>query len=238
MVVVATHNGAYFARMGLRQRLVDLNRGSFNGLEAAFYELLSAPAVREVVSPVLVEAVRDAPAGLVLDVGCGSGDLTRDLAGGARGVVGVDPSLPQLKRLRHRHELLCCAASAGALPFATGTFSAVVTSCSIKHWPSTSDGLSECMRVLSAGGALAIVEIDGGEHEDELVRFAARTRVPPGLRRGYRAMARRSFVPLAPDPADLSARISAAGLQEVRHRRIDGMPFFVVTARRAGPAER
>lgn len=201
-----------------------------------FYELLSARAVRAIVSPVLAGVVHDAPPGLVLDVGCGGGDLTEDLQDEDHEAVGVDPSVPQLQRLRRRRTAACVAAPAGELPFPTGTFSAVVSSCSIKHWPSLAQGVSECVRVLSPGGRLAIVEIDGGDDADELVRFAARTRVPPGLRRGYRAMARHSFVPLTPDPADLGGLLSGAGLHQVNQGRIAGLPFFVVTGRKATAA--
>jgi SAM-dependent methyltransferase len=216
--------------MGLRHRLIDLNRGSFNGLEAAFYELLSAPAVREIVSPVLVDALHDKFPGLVLDVGCGSGALTEDLERAGHQVVGVDPSVPQL--LRRRSAIACVAAPAGRLPFPDATFAGVVSSCSVKHWPSLSDGLSECVRVLAPAGVMVVVEIDGGKDGSELVRFAARTRVPPGLRRGYRAMARRSFVPLTPDPHELGDRLTDRGLQ-VTQGRVQGLPFFVVSARRA-----
>lgn len=219
--------------MGARGRFVDLNRGPFNRAEAAFYEVLSARAVHAIVSPVLVGAVQGAPRGLVLDVGCGSGDITEDLQDEDRDAVGADPSMAQLHRLRRRRATACVAAPAGWLPFATGRFSAVIASCSIKHWPSLSQGLSECVRVLAPGGLLAIVEIDGGTDADDLVRFAARARVPPGLRRGYRAMARHSFVRLTPNPADLAGFLSGAGLRQVSQERIPELPFFVVTAWKA-----
>ena len=209
-----------------------MNRGSFNRAEAAVYELLSAPAVRTIVSPVLTEAVVGAPRGLVLDVGCGSGALTEDLRDGEHDVIGTDPSVPQLRRLRRRGGAACVAAPAGALPFPSGAFAAVVSSCSIKHWPSLPQGLSECVRVLSPGGVLAVVEIDGGRDPDDLVRFAARSRVPRGFHRVYRVVAKRSFVALTPDPIDLSERLIAAGLEHVGHGRVAELPFFVVTARK------
>ena len=220
---------------GLRRRMVDLNRGPFNGIEAAFYEFLSAPAVRAIVSPVLVDTLHGVD-GVVLDVGCGSGDVTRDLRVRCPDVIGADPSVPQLRRLRRRNVLPCVAAPADALPFPSATFGAVVSSCSVKHWPSLASGLAECGRVLSPGGVLVIVEIDAGQHDEDLLRFAARTRVPPGLRRGYRSMARRSFVPLTPEPAEVEAVLTEAGLQRVAHRRIEGLPFFIVTAHAAGAA--
>lgn len=140
------------------RRLTDLNRGAFSGVEATVYEFLSAPAVREIVSPVLIDAVQGRVPGVVLDVGCGSGGLSEDLRRDGSDVVGADPSVPQLRRLRRRNGFACVAAPAGALPFRDATFAAVVSSCSVKHWPSLSDGLSECVRVLSPGGVLAVIE--------------------------------------------------------------------------------
>jgi hypothetical protein len=103
-----------------------------------------------------------------------------------------------------------------------------VSSCAVKHWPSRVDGLAECTRAVAPGGRLVIVEIDGGDDESELLRFASLTRIPPGLRRLYPGFARRSFVPLSPTADELAAECAAVGVTDIRTWRIDGLPFFVV----------
>jgi ubiquinone/menaquinone biosynthesis C-methylase UbiE len=189
------------------------------GVEALFYEHVGSAAVAAILGPLLTDAV--AGAGRVLDVGCG---------GGAQrvGSVGIDPGLGQLRRARRRGvRTPLVAASALALPFADGAFDAVVSSCSLKHWPDLAAGLAECTRVLRPGGRLVVAEIDGGvgPGSDDLRRFAARTRIPPGLRRLYPTLARRTFVPAAPAPEAVAALLPGA-----TWRRIDGLPFYVVEA--------
>lgn len=206
-----------------------MNRRPFGRPEAAFYEWVAAPAVREIVAPVLEDHLRSAPQGPVLDVGCGGGALASQLRREGRAVIGVDPSIPQLRRLRRTSRLPCAAASAGALPFGPRAFAAVVSSCAVKHWPSRLDGLTECRRALVPGGVLVIVEIDGGQDGSELLRFASLTRIPPALRRLYPGFARRTFVPVSPTAEELAAECAAAGLNDIRSSRIDGLPFLVVT---------
>lgn len=170
---------------------------------------------------------------MVLDVGCGGGALTRDLGASGRAVIGIDASVPQLQRLQRRAvPIACAAASAQGLPFASNSFDAIVSSCAIKHWPDASLGLAECARVMRLGGRLVVIEIDGGEHPDDLSRFAVRTRIPPGLRRLYPGFARRTFVQVSPTADGLAASARAAGFDEIRHQRVDGLPFLVVTGTR------
>jgi hypothetical protein len=82
-----------------------------------------------------------------------------------------------------------------------------------------------------------IVEIDGGEPGD-LRRFAARTRIPPGLRWLYGGFARHTFVPISPSAETLGAAAAAAGFRSIEGRRIDALPFLVVTATGSGPLAR
>jgi SAM-dependent methyltransferase len=92
-------------------------------------------------------------AGLCLDLGCGSGLYFEVLAATGRTVVGLDGSADQLRIARERSRQIVLA-DAASLPFADGTFPAVVT-----MWISTDVDdfaavLAEAARVLTPGGVL------------------------------------------------------------------------------------
>lgn len=220
-------------RGAVARRVIELNRRPFGRPEAAFYERVAAPAVSKIVAPVIEEQLRAATPGAVLDVGCGGGAIAEQLRHAGRHVVGIDPSIPQLQRMRRNTEVPSVAATANALPLRPRSFAAVVSSCAVKHWPSRLEGLTECVQLLQPGGALVIVEIDGGQDAGDLQRFASLTRIPPGLRRLYPSFARRSFVLVSPSAEELVADCEAAGATELRTWRIERLPFFVVAGVRA-----
>ena len=106
------------------------------------------------------------PAACVLEVGCGTGPISRALARrpGVGEVVGVDPSPILLERAR------ALAADAGnlsfreadgrALPFADAAFDAVVFHTTLCHVPEPERALVEAHRVLRPGGWLAVFDGD------------------------------------------------------------------------------
>jgi ubiquinone/menaquinone biosynthesis C-methylase UbiE len=106
----------------------------------------------------------------VLDVGCGTGVVTRDLAAlvGRRGrVVGVDPSrtlLAQARRLcRGDRRITLRAGDGAALPFAAGRFDVAVAVTVILHVADALAVVREMARVTRAGGRVAIQDQDFGQ---------------------------------------------------------------------------
>ncbi|MFI7441458.1 class I SAM-dependent methyltransferase [Nonomuraea indica] len=105
------------------------------------------------------------PGDRVLDVGCGTGYLTRVLApliGSAGRVVGVDPS-PQMVEHARRLAPDNCSYVVGAgqaLDLADGSFDVVVTSLAVHHMPEEERGAAvrEMFRVLRPGGLLLVAE--------------------------------------------------------------------------------
>lgn len=108
----------------------------------------------------------DLPAGArVLDVGCGTGVLTRRLAvwPGVESVVGVDVAPVLLDRAR----ALCDAPNvefregdATALPFGDDEFDAVVLDSTLSHVSETESAVANAARVLRPGGLFAVFDGD------------------------------------------------------------------------------
>jgi SAM-dependent methyltransferase len=94
----------------------------------------------------------------VLDVGCGPGALTVELARrlGADSVVAVDPSQPFVAAARARNpDVDVREASAEHLPFADDTFDAALAQLVVHFMSDPVAGLAEMRRVTRPGGVIA-----------------------------------------------------------------------------------
>jgi SAM-dependent methyltransferase len=113
--------------------------------------------------------VRPRPGWRILDLGCGTGRHTAEACRVPRAVVvGVDPSLADLRAARRRldlHERLgahgggrwaLCSADALRLPFADRSFDLVVCAEVLEHVPDDAAALAEVHRVLAPAGTLAL----------------------------------------------------------------------------------
>jgi ubiquinone/menaquinone biosynthesis C-methylase UbiE len=113
-----------------------------------------------------LQAVAFPPGARVLDVGCGTGVLTRVLAQwpNVASVAGVDPAPALLDKAR--------VAAAGAsnvsyregdgrsLPFESGMFDIVTCDSMLSHVPGPERAIEEAFRVLRASGCLAVFDGD------------------------------------------------------------------------------
>ncbi len=161
------------------------------------------------------------PAGArVLDVGCGTGVVTRELAhrAGARGrVVGVDPSRAFVSEARARSraaglEAVCRfrAGRGDALPFRDRAFDVVVAVTVLLHVTDSDRVLAEMCRVVRPGGRVAVLDQDFGTLVLDLPDRALTRRILDGHADRYYA-----------DPwsgRSLARRLRAAGLAAVRGR--------------------
>lgn len=94
------------------------------------------------------------PSRLVLDVGCGAGNMAHHLALYGR-VVGVDPNPKPLEIARQRR-LNVYESSADSLPFADGMFGLVALLDTVEHVVNEQGVFAECYRVLKPGGYLIV----------------------------------------------------------------------------------
>jgi SAM-dependent methyltransferase len=90
----------------------------------------------------------------LLEVACGRGQFAAELSAVGLDVVAADFSLDALRLTRNRGIPCSTVADAMRLPFADGSFDAVVSCETIEHLPDWRAGLVEMVRVLRPGGRL------------------------------------------------------------------------------------
>jgi ubiquinone/menaquinone biosynthesis C-methylase UbiE len=111
-----------------------------------------------------------APGERVLDVGCGSGVVTREIArrvGGAGRAVGVDqsPGLLAVARELAREagvgeRVEFREGSVHRLPFPDGAFDALVCVTVLSHVPAGEAAIPELVRVVRPGGRIGVFDLD------------------------------------------------------------------------------
>jgi ubiquinone/menaquinone biosynthesis C-methylase UbiE len=107
------------------------------------------------------------PAGArALDVGCGTGAVTRAIAAwpNVGDVVGLDPSTVFLDKARElavaMPRITFVHGDGRELPFESGTFDLVVFHTTLCHVPSPERSIAEAFRILRPGGWLAVFDGD------------------------------------------------------------------------------
>jgi demethylmenaquinone methyltransferase/2-methoxy-6-polyprenyl-1,4-benzoquinol methylase len=94
----------------------------------------------------------------VLDLACGTGDLSRAALRSHYRVVGTDLSAGMLAANGAATPLV--EADGRDLPFATGSFDGLVCGYALRNFTDLAATLAECARVLRPGGRLAALEVD------------------------------------------------------------------------------
>jgi demethylmenaquinone methyltransferase / 2-methoxy-6-polyprenyl-1,4-benzoquinol methylase len=105
-----------------------------------------------------VDALALPSGSLLLDVACGTGDLTRLAQRRHYRVIGADLSGGMLAANRSGAPLL--QADCSQLPFADGTFDGLVCGYALRNFTDLAGALAETARVLRPGGRVAILEVD------------------------------------------------------------------------------
>lgn len=101
----------------------------------------------------------------ILDVGCGTGLLLRELARrqpGAAALTGIDAAAGMIEQARAKASdprLTFVQAAAERLPFSDEAFDLVISTTSFDHWADQRAGLAECHRVLVPRGYFVLTDL-------------------------------------------------------------------------------
>jgi demethylmenaquinone methyltransferase/2-methoxy-6-polyprenyl-1,4-benzoquinol methylase len=167
----------------------------------------------------------------VLDVACGTGDLSLalfDITGGR--VVGTDFCRPMLELAASKtaNRIPLIEGDALNLPFRDGSFEVVTIAFGLRNLASVEGGLAELRRVLKPGGWVAVLEFSKPANAILRPLFGLYfTRALPlmgGLISGSRSAY--SYLPASvqkfPDQTQLSLLMEQAGLEQVQFENLTG----------------
>jgi SAM-dependent methyltransferase len=182
------------------------------------YHRFFSPVTGRVVDD-LLDAAHVGADSVLLDVATGPGDAAARAADRGASVLGTDIAEPVVQLARRQHPGVGFRrADAHDLPFAEGSFTAVVANFLLPHLADHERALGELTRVLAPGGRLAVSTWDAPERAAVLGLIVAAVaevgavppeHVPPGP----------PFFAHSSGDA-LAALLRAAGLREVRVRTL------------------
>ena len=204
---------------------------------AALLELRARDPDQAAARASYLDALGVGPGSRVLDVGCGSGAVTRDVARRVRPmgrVVGLDPSpafLTIARELIEREGLFGSVelrlGDARVLPFSDPEFDVALAITTLAHTPGAERAIPELVRVVRPSGRVGIFDLDGDgvilAHPDRLLtrRIVAASsdhllvngwlarRLPALLAEaGLQAIGVRAFTPVERDPAGFYAKLA------------------------------
>jgi 2-polyprenyl-3-methyl-5-hydroxy-6-metoxy-1,4-benzoquinol methylase len=116
------------------------------------------PATRAAAGGAARATVAEAARARVLDVGCGAGEITSEIARAGFDVVGIDVAEEPLRRARARDPQLDVrlVAADREWPLQDASFDAVWAGETLEHVLDTAAWLSEVRRMLRSGGTLVL----------------------------------------------------------------------------------
>jgi demethylmenaquinone methyltransferase/2-methoxy-6-polyprenyl-1,4-benzoquinol methylase len=198
---------------------------------------------RRLVSAKLKEILDD-PNALVLDVACGTGDLSLELQKEASAkVFGTDFCRPMLKIASDKNEKLgekipYTEADGMNLSFADATFDAVTIAFGLRNFSNWQAGLRELHRVLKPNGKLVILEfstpiIPGFRQAFQFYFSYILPRIGgavSGSRGAYEYLP--DSVTKFPDQKNLVAMMNETGFSDVEYKNLTGGVAAIHTGRK------
>ncbi len=140
---------------------------SYDGA-AEVYERVNAPLLFDAPARALVAATAPAGNPRILDVGCGTGAVSRAVraaAGNQARIVAMDPSQDMLLAARRGGIEQVVAGLLPHLPFADSSFDIVLSAFVLTHVDDADAALADMARVLAPHGRLGVSAWAAGEDE-------------------------------------------------------------------------
>jgi demethylmenaquinone methyltransferase / 2-methoxy-6-polyprenyl-1,4-benzoquinol methylase len=184
---------------------------------------------RKLVRTKLQDLLDDSGA-IVLDVACGTGDLSIELQTHAKArIIGSDFCRPMLAIAKEKSvELPFVEGDAMSLPFEENSFDAVTIAFGLRNLPNFENGLKELHRILKLGGRIAILEFSSpvipgfrGLFNFYFTQILPRIGgVVSGSRGAYEYLP--DSVSKFPDQKGLSKMMSAVGFSSIEYTNLTG----------------
>lgn len=181
-----------------------------------------------------LQDVLDKPGATVLDVACGTGDLSLEMQkSGKAKIIGTDFCRPMLSVAREKNQKNQTAipyieGDGMNLSFADNTFDAVTIAFGLRNFSNWLDGLKELHRVLKPNGKLAILEfstpiIPGFKQIFNLYFTQVLPRIGgavSGSRGAYEYLP--NSVSRFPDQKNLALMMGEVGFSDVEYKNLTG----------------
>jgi SAM-dependent methyltransferase len=149
-------------------------KGQVTRSAAEIYEEFFVPALFWQWAPIVADAAGISGGQRVLDVACGTGVLAREAASRGASLTGLDRNEGMLATARRIAPAVeWKAGRAEQLPFADGSFDAVVSQFGLMFFDDRAGALREMARVLKSGGRLAVAVWDRLENSPGYDAMAA-----------------------------------------------------------------
>jgi ubiquinone/menaquinone biosynthesis C-methylase UbiE len=165
------------------------------------------------VHDAVVRALGEDECQRILDLGCGTGQLSARIARDMPRVcvVGCDFSGGMLRRAAARHaDVLLARGDASRLPFRAASFDAVVSTEAFHWFPDPARALDELFRIVVPGGRILVA-----------VASAPTAGIAAAIHRASRLVGEPFYWPTV---AGMRERVEAAGFRVLRQERIFRLP--------------
>ncbi|AUX27559.1 hypothetical protein SOCEGT47_081530 [Sorangium cellulosum] len=168
-----------------------------------------------------------------LDLGCGTGRLTREMGRRSSEAIGIDAAGAMVERATQRARALGLdnvtfrEALATRLPFPEASFDVVTSSNLLLHLPELGPVLAEVARVLRPGGRLGLLEPAAAMNRTAMAAFLRGHRYNPQTSHAMLAWADAAEATYRHTEDRLSAELGGAGFQvDRRERRLNGLALL------------
>ena len=177
------------------------------------------------------------PGSRILDLACGTGDLSRTAAKEGLVPIGADLSFGMLASSHGTGPLL--QADASALPLADGSVDGVLCGYALRNFTDLRASLAEMARVTRPGGRISLLEV--GAPKSKVIAFGYSLwfeRCVPVIGGLLSDKAAYSYLPAStaylPAEDELRTVLREVGFSGVNHHELSGGLSQLITATRAG----